>query len=97
MVFLTEVISYKNIIMKLTNNLLALLSVYTLVFLPMVNCAVETITVGEDSETKKKNPYIKEFHDGASKRPTKCHGKPRKSYFSTESFYHYTTSQQIQH
>ena len=83
--------------MKLTNNLLALLSAYSLVFLPMVRCAVETITVGEDSKTKKKNPYMTEFHDGANKRPTKCHGKLRKSYFSTESFYGYTASKQIQH
>ena len=54
--------------------LLTFLSLYRLVILPIATC-VETITVGTDPKTKKTNPYITKFHEGAGSRPTKCHGK----------------------
>ncbi|XP_068716077.1 protein canopy 4-like [Montipora foliosa] len=49
-----------------------LFSAYFLVILPLITCEIETITVGSDSKTKKKNPYITKFHETASIRPTKC-------------------------
>ena len=55
--------------------LIILFSVYLFIILPLVTCEVETITVGSDSKTKRKNPYITKFHDEASLRPTKCQGK----------------------
>ena len=55
--------------------LIILFNVYLFIILPLVTCEVETITVGSDSKTKRKNPYITKFHDEASLRPTKCQGK----------------------
>lgn len=60
--------------MKLTRMLLALSSIYLLVLLPDVSC-VDTITVGADPKTKKKNPYIEKFHESVNRRPTKCQGR----------------------
>ncbi|KAM7448545.1 Protein canopy 3 [Porites harrisoni] len=57
--------------MKSIWMLLTFLSLYWLVILPIVTC-VETITVGTDPKTKKTNPYITKFHEGAGSRPTKC-------------------------
>ncbi|KAK2570471.1 Protein canopy 4 [Acropora cervicornis] len=58
--------------MDSTTMLIILFSVYLFIILPLVTCEVETITVGSDSKTKRKNPYITKFHDEASLRPTKC-------------------------
>ncbi|XP_029194936.2 protein canopy 4-like [Acropora muricata] len=58
--------------MDSTTMLIILFSVYLFIISPLVTCEVETITVGSDSKTKRKNPYITKFHDEASLRPTKC-------------------------
>ena len=67
--------------MKLTRLLIALLSTWSLVLLPMVTCKVEYVTVGKDPKRNKTNPYITKFHETASMRPTKCHGKLKRIPF----------------
>ena len=68
--------------MDSTTMLIILFSVYLFIILPLVTCEVETITVGSDSKTKRKNPYITKFHNEASLRPTKCQGKKTEKKYS---------------
>lgn len=75
--------------MKLTRILIALLSTWSLVLLPMVICKVEYVKVGEDPKRNKTNPYITKFHETASMRPTKCHGKSKEFLLLLLFFFHF--------